>query len=400
MKKFFVGMIMSVASLAMVFANNALSQEELFEATIKEVDMGGLSLQYQNVDDLESIAMAFVEVSAFSNVNANAKINSNPMVKMQVDLAINTLKEVLKKANLNAMQSMAGSVKRVGEDTYLNKTFIYTGANPAGALYDIIGRENKSFDYLKIVPENAVFAFSTHVNMGVIYDALYNNVLKNNPMAVQYIPLLEMQLGMPLADFMKSLSGEYTGFATVAINADDVLPQALIRIPDNAGVLSNFLKMMLGTQEKMVQLPANPKHPSIAPVIVFAEKSIIVATDNATLTQSVEAETSGKNITTNANFAPYKEYLQNSGLSQMFFALDQTQMQLINSLFIVNDINYELKPIFAIVESQVTNDGYKTVMPCSFNLASPAKIFKLQSALVRIMTENMNKLQNMKDLAE
>jgi hypothetical protein len=297
------------------------------------------------------------------------------------------------------MQSVAASVKKINDNTYLNKSFIYTGKNPAGVLYDIVGRENKDFNYLKIVPENAVFACAAHVDMGLVYNALYNDVLKNNPMFVQYIPLLEMQLGMSLADFMKTLSGEYVSFVTTAITDAGVSAQFLIRIPDGAGNLSRFLKMALGTQESVVQLPANQQNPNIVPVIAFADKSIVFATNNIAIAQSIEAESSGKNILTNANFAPYRKYIKNSGLSQTFLALDQTQMQLLNSFFVASDVNFELKPAFAIIESQVTETGFKVVMPCSFNLASPADILEAQLALIK-SASNIDKLQRLKDMAK
>ena len=396
MKKFFIGVVVSIVALTNVFADNGLSQEKLFNATIKEVDMGGVSLQYQKLENLEAAVLSLIELSMMSDKQAAL----NPMAQVQLALAMNSLKGMVKKANLNAIQSVAASIKNVNDNTYLNKAFIYTGNQPTGLLYDIMGRENKGFNYLKIVPEDAVFACTAHVDMGLVYNALYNGVLKNNPMVAQYIPLLEMQFGMPLADFMKTLSGEYVSFVTTAITETGVSAQYLIRIPDNAGNLSNFLKMVLGTQEAVVQLPANQQNPNIAPVIVFAEKSIIVATNKLAIAQSMEAENSGKNILTNANFAPYREYIQNNGLSQCFVALDQTQMQLLNSLLVASDVNYSFKPAFAIIETQVTEDGYKVVMPSSFNLASPADILATKAALMKMVSANAEKLKKLKDMAK
>lgn len=379
MKKFLCSIIVSAAAIPMIFASQTLTQEQIFDATIKEVDMGGIALQYQNLEDLNSVINSLFEM--FSTA---AAMQEDPMKKMQIEMGLNAIRQIVQQANFDSIQSYAASIKKVNDNTFINKSFILTDNNPQGGLYDFIGKSNQPFQYLNIVPENALLAVASQIDLGTIYNSIYNNNLKNNPMVGQYIPMLEMQLGMPMADFMKSISGEYVAFATTAIADSEVTLQGLVRIPDNSGALTKFLQMLLGTQESVVMLPPNQNNPMIAPVIAFAEKSVIVASNQLALNQSIQAQDSKKNITANPIFAESNKYLSGNGLSQLYFVLDEAQVQLINSAFISLGLEMNLKPIYLVSESTFTGNGYKTVAVSSFNLASPKDILAFQLALMKI----------------
>ncbi|MBQ9788495.1 MAG: hypothetical protein IJW31_02700 [Lentisphaeria bacterium] len=376
MKKFLAILFSSLISFNFVNANTELSQQTAFDATMKEIDLGGLALQYQKLDNLEATATSLADLLLMNA--ANSKIP-----QFQLELFSKTLHEIIKKANLNEIKSIGASVKQINNSTFISKSFILTADNPQGVLYDAIGRVNRPFNYLNIVPENAILAGSSHIDMAVIYNSIYNNYLKNDPMASQYIQLLEMQLGMPFADFMKSLSGEYAYFATTEITENNVSLQGLIRIPDNNGNLTKFLKTLLQTEDNIVNLPIREADGMVAPILVFGNKSVIISTNQIALDQSIKAQDSGKNIRTIAKFAEYGKYLANNGISQFYLALDDSQVQLINSLLISNNINEKFEPIYLTTESTVQKNGYKSIAVSSFNMASIDEMIALQSAIIQ-----------------
>ena len=80
MKKFLCSIIVSAAAIPMIFASQTLTQEQIFDATIKEVDMGGIALQYQNLEDLNSVINSLFEM--FSTA---AAMQEDPMKKMQIE---------------------------------------------------------------------------------------------------------------------------------------------------------------------------------------------------------------------------------------------------------------------------------------------------------------------------
>ena len=376
MKKFLAILFSSLISFNLISANTELSQQTAFDATMKEIDLGGLALQYQKLDNLEATATSLTDLLLMNA--ANSKIP-----QFQLELFSKTLHEIIKKANLNEIKSIGASVKQINNSTFISKSFILTADNPQGVLYDAIGRVNRPFNYLNIVPENAILAGSSHIDMAVIYNSIYNNYLKNDPMASQYIQLLEMQLGMPFADFMKSLSGEYVYFATTEITENNVSLQGLIRIPDSNGNLTKFLKTLLQTQENIVNLPIREADGMVAPILVFGNKSVIISTNQIALDQSIKAQDSGKNIRTIAKFAEYGKYLANNGISQFYLALDDSSVQLLNSLLISNNINEKFEPIYLTTESTVQKNGYKSIAVSSFNMASIDEMIALQSAIIQ-----------------
>ncbi len=376
MKKFLAILFSILISFNLISANTELSQQTAFDATMKEIDLGGLALQYQKLDNLEATATSLADLLLMNA--ANSKIP-----QFQLELFSKTLHEIIKKANLNEIKSIGASVKQINNSTFISKSFILTADNPQGVLYDAIGRVNRPFNYLNIVPENAILAGSSHIDMAVIYNSIYNNYLKNDPMASQYIQLLEMQLGMPFADFMKSLSGEYVYFATTEITENNVSLQGLIRIPDNNGNLTKFLKTLLQTEDNIVNLPIREADGMVAPILVFGNKSVIISTNQIALDQSIKAQDSGKNIRTIAKFAEYGKYLANNGISQFYLALDDSQVQLLNSLLISNNINEKFEPIYLTTESTVQKNGYKSIAVSSFNMASIDEMIALQSAIIQ-----------------
>ncbi|MBR7127233.1 MAG: hypothetical protein IKD09_01460 [Lentisphaeria bacterium] len=376
MKKFLAILFSSLISFNLISANTELSQQAAFDATMKEIDLGGLALQYQKLDNLEATATSLADLLLMNA--ANSKIP-----QFQLELFSKTLHEIIKKANLNEIKSIGASVKQINNSTFISKSFILTADNPQGVLYDAIGRVNRPFNYLNIVPENAILAGSSHIDMAVIYNSIYNNYLKNDPMASQYIQLLEMQLGMPFADFMKSLSGEYVYFATTEITENNVSLQGLIRIPDNNGNLTKFLKTLLQTEDNIVNLPIREADGMVAPILVFGNKSVIISTNQIALNQSIKAQDSGKNIRTIAKFAEYGKYLANNGISQFYLALDDSSVQLLNSLLISNNINEKFEPIYLTTESTVQKNGYKSIAVSSFNMASIDEMIALQSAIIQ-----------------
>ena len=156
MKKFLCSIIVSAAAIPMIFASQTLTQEQIFDATIKEVDMGGIALQYQNLEDLNSVINSLLEM--FSTA---AAMQEDPMKKMQIEMGLNAIRQIVQQANFDSLKSYAASIKKVNDNTFINKSFILTDNNPQGGLYDFIGKSNQPFQYLNIVPENALLAVAS-----------------------------------------------------------------------------------------------------------------------------------------------------------------------------------------------------------------------------------------------
>lgn len=383
MRKFMAVMGFAVLSLCALNANDKLlGQEELYSATIKEVDLGGTTLNYQNIQGLDGYVNSIVDMIA--NLAAQNQ-SEDPMAKMQMEMVVKVLKDVIKYANLSEMQSYAVSNKTMAKDLYANKSFVYTGVNPKGLLYDIMGRQNAKFQYLNIVPEDALFAHVSHVDMAKIYAGVVE-ILKESPQNIQAIQIAELQLGMSLADLMSSMSGEYVTFATAGVAGEELSAQALIRVPDQSGKLTQLLKRLMGIQGDVFEFPVDKNLPSfLKPLIAFSDKSVIIASNSIALNESVAAVESKKNIANSEKFAKYTNGLTDSGISCTYFALNENHLSVINSLLISSGQNIGNDPICFYQLSTVIPSGYKCQANSSFSIDPMKSAIFTQAILAGMM---------------
>ncbi len=260
----------------------AQTNEEIYNATIKQVDTAGLTLQYARYTDTSrKLQENFNTMFKLMPEDATKKMNV-PLVQLGVNFMFKLLNVDAVKAN--AVSSMLDESDKA--NPYLYKRFAYTGANPQGLGYEIYSRINKPFTLLKELPPNTRLAFGAHLSCGKGWDYLVQELAKDQqlPALAQLPAMLDTQIeaksGVKLSDILKSVEGEMLFLITSAGTAEAPEFRTLWIVPDKDNTIKNLILARGGTHMQQVaentydilQQGNNPDW--IKPRIILGDKRI------------------------------------------------------------------------------------------------------------------------------
>ncbi len=353
----------------------AQTNEEIYNATIKQVDTAGLTLQYAR----------HIDISRKLQENFNTLIKPMPENVIQatnlplVQLSLNIL---LKLVNIDSIQAHAVSCVLDESDKanpYLYKSFIYTGANPQGLGYEMYSRTNKPFTLLKEIPPNTRFAFGAHVSYNKGWDYLVKELAKEPFPVLQQLPAmldsqLEAKSGVKTSDIQKSMEGELLLLITSAGTAEAPEFRALCIVPDKDDTIKNLILARGGARllqmgENTYDLLLPGKAPDwIKPRIIFGDKKLTVVS-NPDILDTIAKPTEGARKITE------------SGILFNYIDINENTLQLLAS----KERPIEFLRIFNMPRlyavASVSELGYNNVMRASAELPGITDANTLQLAL-------------------
>ena len=74
--------------------------------------------------------------------------------------------------NLEALQALGSSIKKMPDGLTCYRSFLYTGNNALqGVLFDLAGRENRSLTLPALLPESTILAFETRLDFATAWNS-------------------------------------------------------------------------------------------------------------------------------------------------------------------------------------------------------------------------------------
>lgn len=216
------------------------SEQKLFQSTIQHVDMGGLSLSYQNTTLLnKQLRQLLKQFAAF------AESRQDPQTAFLFQAAEQCL-NISGLGSLNAVATSLKSETTASETTYATRIYWNTGNNPQGLLYTLIGRQNQPFTLWQMIPDNATYAAGGHIDFTAAWRQ-FSTQCAASPELTALPELARKQFtkfsGQNLDALLHSISGEYLLAGRGRPRHGD---SGLFSMPDRAGSMLALLKKGLG----------------------------------------------------------------------------------------------------------------------------------------------------------
>ncbi len=394
--KFFLPALLAGSAVFGAVEAKPLSDAELFNATVKNVDMGGKELKYNNLHGLKDVLGQFISVVTAS-LASYPDFARNP----QAQLGLMALTQFLDISGIDSVQAYAQSVKATGNGNGRVRTFMYTGANPQGLYFDLASRQNRSFAMLKNIPCSAdgMVAMGCFIDFNAAWKGLKKNVVPGSQAGALPI-MLEMQYeqttGQKLSTLLRSISGEYQVIARAYMekNGTDISGDIYISIPDSSGALTALLQKHLKAGKNGVMLfPRTPDMPDfVAPRIEFAPGRIIVASSSITANAC-------KDNSCKFDSAPLlKAMPQGKGTGYIAVSVPQKSLDMITAAFPqMANLVKKSGGIQINAVSFVTPEGYGSTADMNFvpdSLSAAGTVMGLQ---LNLLQPALEKIQTQKD---
>ncbi len=398
--KIFLPVLLAGSAVFGAVEAKPLSDAELFNATVKNVDMGGKELKYNNLHGLKDVLGQFISV-----VTASLASSPDFARNQQAQLGLMALTQFLDISGIDSVQAYAQSVKATGNGNGRVRTFMYTGANPQGLYFDLSPRQNRSFAMLKNIPCSAdgMVAMGCFIDFNAAWKGLKKNAVPGTQAGALPI-ILEMQYeqttGKKLSKLLRSISGEYQVIARAYMgkNGTDISGDIYISIPDSSGALTALLKKNLVStlqagKNGVMLLPRTPDMPDfVAPRIEFVPGRIIVASNSITANAC-------KDNSCKFDSAPLLRAMpQGKGTGYIAVSVLQKSLDMITAAFPqMANLMKKSGGIQINAASFVTPEGYGSTADMNFvpdSLSTAGTVMGLQMNLFQPVLE---KIQNQKD---
>jgi|GEM_PF-5645920 hypothetical protein len=327
MMKKFMGWIPAV--LALLALNlHAQLDEEVFKATMKEVDSGGIYLNYVNQTGIGQNLNRAIDGVMQSGILQGTSDDQNAQILSAVKLALRLISLESYKA-----QATSGVTEKAqaGDSMYFYKSFLYTGSEPQGLAFDLVPRRNQPFAMLKDIPYNTRLAVGGHITPDAAWQKIAlelsrepNPQFKNFPAFFE--ALFEQQTQVKLSELLKSIEGEYTILITSSGTPNEPVFRLMAAVTDKDGMLGKLLKAKLPPNfqragDSVIQFPPLPDAPGwIEPKLLIENGKITLVSHPDVLAEIKTAETTGL-LKSSADFA---KGIPQEGLGYLYLDINQS----------------------------------------------------------------------------
>ncbi len=307
-------------------------ENKLFTETVSRVDSGGISLSYRDmrVDsfNLPELLRKFAAIGA-------AGSDEREMQAFQA--GVETLETALRILNPGAIRAVAYSCRREGgaeeNPVYLSRGFWNTGDDPEGLLFDLLGRKNREFTFLKKIPASSLFAADFHFEPGRVWKLAKKAMLTSGNPIVGGVPgsaetALAVAWGIQLPELLDTLEGEFLLLLIRGDAGKGAPVRGMLSVPDNTGALAALLRERMGQLQwavtpngwKMPEGRGLP--PGVAPEIILLTNRVLLVSDRA-----VPAELeSGPYLKDSAEGGLYLEKMPEQGRAAVWGRLDLSML--------------------------------------------------------------------------
>lgn len=260
---------------SVVFAGN---QREIFNRTVKHLDMGGLNLQYQNLENLDEQITALLDVCGKAYVH-------DPMQQM----ILKNMLAVIRTMNFSDLQAVGSSSKRVASDLYVNKFFLTVNPKASGTLCALPAGKNVRFRYAADLPFNTVFAIGAYLDWNNFFKT-FERSFKDKAEINNFSVMFEQLTGVKMQVMAENLAGEFFG-AVYKGNKKNELHFIAV-IPDRKDVLKTLAVKYFGPALKKYsdgsfswEIPVAASDFGNGIRVYFVKNQVFIYNSNAPLAQ-------------------------------------------------------------------------------------------------------------------
>ncbi len=230
------------------FAAPADAGSVAFDATMNQLDKGGAALYYTNLQSgMEQIHAFLDSLEKLPATSAEDQMTPGQVVKL--------IRVFSRTLNLEALQALGSSIKKMPDGLTCYRSFLYTGNNALqGVLFDLAGRENRSLTLPALLPESTILAFETRLDFASVWNSFSKALAESSelpPEAKNVSANLETACraaGVELVTLLKTLSGTWSLVVVAADPAVSPLPMLRLSVPDQNGALFKLLQEKGGLQ--------------------------------------------------------------------------------------------------------------------------------------------------------
>lgn len=374
MKKHVVGWIL--AALALLAVNlRAQSDEALFNATVKQVDSGGIYLNYVNQRGMEQSLNRIIDGIMQSGILKGMSGAQNTQFQSAAKIALRLI-------GLESYKAQATSCitekAQAGDPMYLYKNFLYTGSDPQGIGFDLVSRLNRPFAMFKNLPFNTRLAIGWHLTPDAAWQKIALELKRESNPQFKDFPaffeaLFEQQTQIKLSELLKSIEGEFAVLITSSGTPDEPVFRLMATVTDQNGLLGKLLKTKLPPDflrvgENIILLPPLSYAPKwLEPRLLIENGKVILVSHTAVLEEIKTAETTGL-LKASADFI---KDIPQEGLAYLYLDINQSIIDMLAAASGEKEIKQFLSlltpPRVYAVTSKL-DDGYATRSRSNYSL--------------------------------
>ena len=323
-KKLFQTLWAGIAAISVTLS--AQNDQDLFDVSIKQVDTGGVYLNYVNT---QGMAESLDKLRTFV-INSSQSFDPN---ELQMALIQEGSKVLLNLIHLASYQAQAISAV-AQDDIFFYKNFLYTGTNkPQGIGFDLFSRINKPLTTLNMIPKNARLAIGGHLEPEAVWNTFSSELRKSENDTIKQLPTMlegqaEQRLKTTLPQLLKSICGEYFLLVTSSGTAKEPIINAMLALPDQDGTLQKVLMEQLvpsltKISENVYAIPRNNKMPNwLTPQLIFEKNQVRIISNPTVLTEINTALASGGALKSE-ELSKYTRNLPQTGLNYFYLNIDK-----------------------------------------------------------------------------
>lgn len=336
-----------------------------FNATVKNVDMGGEMLVYEDMsvyDSLLNDKLPKVLNIAFKGEE----------FAPTVDAAVQS---VLKLLNFTAFKAMAMSSVETEPGIYCCKAFSLIDMQAKSILLDPAWK-NIRLDWQDL-PADTRIALKSQINLGHIWNMVYSEAVNSTDPQIKSLAMMAdslKQQGIDIHALMASINGDLellvtgTGPENVGIK---------LVLPDKNGAVSALLKGFMPPQQNNTAVFPTP----IGNIQIIYGSGKITAVTKPELLQKP-----AQSLISLPRYQKYASIVPADGVAYMIVDIPQEVLNLVKTN--VNEPKFSeifdllVKPFSMICVSVVQNDGAKNVIASNFSIANVTQLSRASSGML------------------
>ncbi len=378
MKKIFSGAVLACSLLL-------TAADPYFNTAIKGVDTGGEMLSYRNL----TATTAFIENELPEIIIRQVAAVGKSQVTPQITNALRErLSLIFKALDLASVKAVAASSVKISPNLFVSKNALVIDPASKSILLNK-NAVNKPLDYMSL-PADTRLALAGEIDFGNAWQQIKQLISASSDPETQNILVLAgnlKQQGIDLDAIFAALTGRFS----LLLAGDDMFSMRFkLEIPDKNGALSALLKCFLPPKpgSNQVTLPL-PMPTGVPPVMIYAEKALILASGGNVLTQPEQT------LAALPEFREFARHLPLQGCSYMVCNIPQGATDTLDMLFSLNPEmpKLNIQPFAFISVGSKTAYGFSDVVVSDFSFAQLETTY-IKSMIPIIFDLQTKKLMN------
>ena len=265
------------------------THEEIFDRTTKYLDRGGLTFQYQNLENLNNQVASLLDI--FGRNYVNDPIGQKIFKNFQI---------LTESMRFDELQSWGVSTKRLQSNLYANKLFTAVKPQSAGLLCALMGKNNVRFRIGADLPAETIFAAGVYLDWNKFSDILEKSFSDKNEFN-NFSVMFEQIAGIRIHDLMRNCTGEF--FAGIFRGTKNREFHFAVILPDNQNKLKLLAKRYFGPslmQNKdgsaIFEMPVAASDFGSGVTVVFAHNQVYIYNSNAPIADLLKCGVNSKKL--------------------------------------------------------------------------------------------------------